>query len=174
MTKVLFKKWSEECSYESWAYWKYVLKNIVAWACLEEYGCASIHGYLQDIIIMKSEEMVRGLIKSKQWFEDWSSQSASSRWVSRRDHMLEAWHIFCDHRCVNICLKRGSPIVEYGEKFARLHLTSAMMKVVPSPSKYNQESCSIPSSRSSSSRSSGTCKEKDCPWYIFSFMLSRC
>jgi hypothetical protein len=25
-------------------------------ACLEEYGCVSIHGYIQDIIIMKKEQ----------------------------------------------------------------------------------------------------------------------
>jgi hypothetical protein len=43
--------------------------------------------YLQDVIIVEKEEVIRELIKPKCKF----------KMESRRDHLLEACHIYCDH-----------------------------------------------------------------------------
>jgi hypothetical protein len=42
---------------------------------------------LQDTIILEKEELIQELIKPKRKFKI----------ESRRDHMLEACHIYCDH-----------------------------------------------------------------------------
>jgi hypothetical protein len=62
------------------------------------------HVNLQDILIIDKEELIRGLIKLKRKFKV----------ESRRDPMLEACYIYCDHGYVNICIKRVPHIVEYG------------------------------------------------------------
>jgi hypothetical protein len=95
--------------------------------------------YLQDIIIIEKEELIQKLIKSKRKFK-----------ASRRYHMLEAFHLYCDHGYVKTCLKRVSPIVEYGGEIRKT-----------SPSKHDQERCSnLKETRLSSSTSSGMLKAK--------------
>jgi hypothetical protein len=94
--------------------------------------------YLQDTIIIEKEK----LIKSKRKF----------KMESGRDHMLEAFHLYCDHGYVNTCLKRVSTIVEHGEAIRKT-----------SQSKHDQERCSnLRETRPSSSSSSGICKAKVC------------
>jgi hypothetical protein len=64
--------------------------------------------------------------------------------------MLEACYLYCDHGYVKICLKRVSPIVEYG---------GAICKTLSS--KLNQESWSnLRRSRLSLSTSGGMLKAK--------------
>jgi hypothetical protein len=50
ITKVLLKEWSEDRSWEGWAYGKYVLKNKIEWAFIF---------YLQGIVVMQKEEIVQ-------------------------------------------------------------------------------------------------------------------
>jgi hypothetical protein len=64
--------------------------------------------------------------------------------------MLEAWHLYCDHGSVDMFLKRVSPIVEYGDQFARLHQTSTIKKGVSN----------LRETRPSSYSSNGMHKEK--------------
>ena len=68
---------------------------------------------------------------------------------TRRDHMLESFHLYVVHAYVNMHQRRA-PVVDYG---GAIHKTSS--------SKHNQERCSILlRSRSSSSISSGMRKVK--------------
>jgi hypothetical protein len=98
--------------------------------------------YLEDTIIIEKEELIQQLIKLKCKF----------KMDSRRYHMLEACHLYFDHGYVKACLKRVSPIVEYG---GEIHKTS--------PSKRDQERCSnLRKTRPSSSSSSGMHKANVC------------
>ena len=45
---------------------------------------------------------------------DWWSQSASSRWTSRRDHMLEACHTLVGSGHVKMCLSEAFPYWVWG------------------------------------------------------------
>jgi hypothetical protein len=87
----------------------YVLKKKIEW------------DHLQGIVVIKKEELIWGWIKS------------SSRRATTRGYGLSLvyilWFVNMD---MKICLKRGSPIVVYGEKFARLHQASSIKKSVSS------------------------------------------
>ena len=135
LTKVLFKEWSEvgQVGVESMASMSWRKR-------LSELSCVpSRHHHYED---RRNDSR---MIKSKRKFQVEPY---------RRDHVLEACHPFSNHGCVKMCLKRVSPIVEYG---------GAIRKT--SPSKRNQERRSIlRRSRSSSSSSSGLRKAKVCSW----------
>jgi hypothetical protein len=69
---------------------------------LEQDG-VSCHVYLQDINIMKKEEM------------DYMFN------MNHLDHVLEPCHPYDDHRYVKMHQRRKSPVVDMEKQFVRLH-----------------------------------------------------
>ena len=100
MTK-MFMEWSKYWSSRIWAYDKYVLKRKMEWPIICTFKTSSWS-------------------RMKKW-------RASSRWASRRDHMLEACHPHGDHWYMKTCPKKKLSHKSMGEQFASLQQASSLI-----------------------------------------------